>query len=76
MLCLPPNNTHILQLLDVGVFWPVKSSWRKIVKNYKLKMRAANITKDVFPQLVKKLLDCTFTPSKLKAGFKSAGVVP
>lgn len=76
LLCLPPNNTHILQPLDVGVFGPVKSSWRKIVKNYKLKTRAANITKEVFPQLVKELWDCSFKPSQLKAEFKSAGLVP
>ena len=55
LFCLPPNTTHILQPLDVGVFGPVKSAWRKILKQYKVRTRAANITKDIFPSLIKEL---------------------
>ena len=27
LLCLPPNTTHLLQPLDVGLFAPLKKSW-------------------------------------------------
>ena len=31
LFCLPPNCTHILQPLDVGVFAPVKRTWAHIL---------------------------------------------
>lgn len=36
LLCLPPNTTHLTQPLDVGVFAPMKSAWKSILKTYKL----------------------------------------
>ena len=76
LFCLPPNTTHVLQPLDVGVFGPLKASWRKILKAYKFKTKAANVTKDRFPQLISELWDCCFTPSQLKAAFKATGLSP
>ncbi|XP_065667627.1 uncharacterized protein LOC136087926 [Hydra vulgaris] len=35
LLCLPPNTSHALQPLDVGVFAPLKSHWKKILKNWR-----------------------------------------
>lgn len=74
--CLPPNTTHILQPLDVGVFGPVKAAWRKILKEYKLRTRAANVTKDLFPSLIKELWQMSVKPDHLRAAFKSAGLFP
>ena len=31
LFCLPPNTTHVLQPLDVGVFGPVKTQWQAIL---------------------------------------------
>ncbi len=31
IVCLPANSTHFLQPLNVAVFSPVKTAWRKIV---------------------------------------------
>ena len=45
LYCLPPNCTHILQPLDVGTFGPVKSEWRKILQEYRLQTKAANVEK-------------------------------
>ena len=55
LLCLPPNTTHVLQPLDVGVFGPIKASWRSVVKEYNMRTRAANIKQDVFPSLICRL---------------------
>ena len=30
LLCLSPHLTHLLQPLDVGVFGPVKATWKKL----------------------------------------------
>ena len=55
LFCLPPNTTHVLQPLDVGVFGPMKQCWRTILKRYKISTRAANISKERFPQLISDL---------------------
>ena len=34
IVCLPPNTSHALQPLDVGVFRSVKSKWKKILDNW------------------------------------------
>jgi hypothetical protein len=32
---LPENVTHLLQPLDVGVFWPLKCRWRTVLADWK-----------------------------------------
>ncbi|XP_065642657.1 jerky protein homolog-like [Hydra vulgaris] len=34
MVFLPPNSTHLLQPLDLAVYGPMKSTWRKIITEY------------------------------------------
>ena len=68
LFCLPPNTTHVLQPLDVGVFGPVKTQWRAILKRYKIATRAMNITKERFPSLIKKVMgdSCVTTSLAIK----------
>ena len=49
LLCLPPHLTHILQPLDVGVYGPVKKTWKYILKEHKLATLAQNVLKEDFP---------------------------
>ena len=74
LLCLPPNTAHLLQPLDVGVFAPMKSAWRAILKRYKLETKRQQVGKEVFPSLIAKLWDTSFT--QCKGGFRGAGLVP
>ncbi len=76
LFCLPPNTTHVLQPLDVGVFGPVKQRWRTILKQHKLQTRATNITKERFPGLIKQLWGRSITADHLKWGFRATGLVP
>ena len=76
LFCLPPNTTHLLQPLDVGVFGLMKQRWRAILKQYKLETKATNVTKQHFPGLIHKLWDSAFTPEHLKSAFRATGLVP
>ena len=76
LFCLPSHTTHVLQPLDVAVYGPVKKSWKKILKEYKMETCAAKVDKTVFPSLIRKLWDESFQPDHLKAGFKRAGLCP
>lgn len=62
LLCFPPHLTHILQPLDVGVYGPVKKTWKAILKEHRLATLAQNVTKEDFPGeshlLSKKCLVC------------------
>ena len=35
LVCFPPHLTHILQLLDVSVYHPLKQSWATVLKEFK-----------------------------------------
>ena len=47
--CLPLHTTHLLQPLDLAVFGPLKSVWRKSVREHKLATNATQISKHIFP---------------------------
>ena len=49
MFCFPPHLTHILQPLDVGVYGPVKTCWKTILKDHKLATLSQNVIKEDFP---------------------------
>ena len=60
----------------MGVFGPVKQRWRVILKNYKIKTKAMNITKERFPSLIKQLWERSITAEHLQGGFRAVGLVP
>ena len=77
--CLPPNATHLLQPLDVALFGPLKSMWRRILDFWKGMMRSRTVNKEVFPQLLKNLLDNVYPEERsdnLVAGFSTTGLHP
>ena len=76
LICFPPHVTHILQPLDVGVFGPLKSSWRTVLKRYQIETGAANVTKEDFPALIAQLFDVSFRTDHIKGGFKKSGICP
>lgn len=77
LMLLPANTTHVLQPLDVGVYGPLKQAWKsRILPQYKRETRAANITKEDFPKLVRQLWDISFKPQHLQGGFRESGLFP
>lgn len=76
-ILLPPNSTHLCQPLDLAFFSPLKTAWRKLLSEWKMKNRGA-VRKDQFPRLLKKGLDAIENniSANLKAGFKKSGIFP
>lgn len=80
-LCfLPPNSTHLLQPLDVGVFSVVKSEWRKIITAWKEGdgRNVGSLPKWVFPRLLLQLLEAMEEKWKklCVSAFKTCGINP
>lgn len=48
VICLHPNATHILQPLDVAVFYPLKARWKKEVSLWRLENNGEEIKKKTF----------------------------
>ena len=75
ILCLPPNTSHALQPLDVGVFKPVKVLWRKILNQWFTESRMTSVDKAVFPTLLNKLWQ-QLKPLNAINAFRGAGLYP
>lgn len=69
------------QPLDVAYFRPLKIKWRQVLTQRKQSesgKTVATLPKDIFPRLLKKVLD-ELKPNEienLKSGFKKAGIHP
>lgn len=75
LFCLYPNSTHILQPCDVGIFGPLKKSWKKVVRKYK-QTTTAPITKQNFAPKFKEAYDDAIKTSTIKKSFKACGLCP
>ena len=72
--CIPSHTSHILQPLDVGVYGPLKKSWKEITKAYRSSTRASVISKQVFPSLLAELWTKSFKSCHLTSGFRVCGL--
>ena len=85
-LCLPPNSTHLTQPLDVSFFRPLKTAWRSVLLDWKMKNpKQSSLKKEIFPQLMQITLEKmnssgTHSPQAinhdLKSGFEATGIFP
>jgi len=75
LICLPPYTSHTLQPLDVGVFGPMKTTWKNILSTFYQESQAAKVTKGSFCVLLSKLWANSFInkPQNLVKGFKKTG---
>ncbi|KAJ8932166.1 hypothetical protein NQ314_014878 [Rhamnusium bicolor] len=76
---LPPNATYITQPLDVSFFHPLKVTWRKILREIKLKHPKENcVEKAKFPGMLARLLKDIKSNEKtnLRSGFRATGIYP
>lgn len=75
ILCLPPNTSHAFQPLDVGVFKPVKTTWKDILKSWSRESQRKTVDKAVFPHLLRKLW-MSLRPEHVIGGFRGSGLYP
>ncbi|CAF4434030.1 unnamed protein product, partial [Didymodactylos carnosus] len=77
LLCIPPHSTHVLQPLDVTFFKPIKQKYREILSEYYRTSRYKNVTKDIFPTLLKKLFNSSAVRKvNIIKGFMNTGIYP
>ena len=80
-VCLPAHSSHLTQPLDVSYFAPMKAAWRKILTTWKESEHGrnlANIPKDIFPRLLKELIDGLYAEkgNNIVSGFRKTGIYP
>ena len=76
-VCLPPNATDKLQPLDVGLFAPMKSSWKKQLHKYKEEDPNAKLLyKTEFPRMLLELYGNLNPENHLPKAFEKCGLYP
>jgi hypothetical protein len=76
-VCLPPNSTDKIQPLDVGLFGPMKSAWRKQLRSYSDKDPSAKLLqKSEFPKMLKELVQSLNPKEHLPNAFEKCGLCP
>lgn len=76
IVCLYPNTTHILQPLDVSVFFPLKTKWRKVLQMWRIEHEGEEIKKKDVPTVLHKILhEHSFTEAVVN-GFRVCGLFP
>ena len=79
MVFLPPNSTHLLQPLDLAVYGPMKSAWRKVITEWKIGEGRfhTSLPKNIFPRLFLNLLtNMNHIQEFAVNGFKISGIYP
>ena len=75
-MCLPAHTSHILQPLDVGVFYSFKINYSKACKKYIINNVGRVITSEVIASLVAEAWPHSFTALNIMSGFKKTGACP
>lgn len=76
---LPANASHLCQPLDVGFYGPLKTAWRKVLMDFKIKNPGrAGLPKECFPKLLNSLLEEMEGSVRkcLVSGFRRSGIHP
>ena len=76
LVFLPPHSSHVLQPLDLGVFFPLKSCYRKIITDLAHLDDAAPVKKQRFLSAYNQSRIEALTERVLRSGWKASGLVP
>ena len=55
LIALPPNTTHFMQPIDVSMFAPLKSHWKKFVNIYRSENEVLSVSKEDFAPLLERV---------------------
>lgn len=76
LLLLYPNATHILQVLDVAIFGPLKLKYSEFYEEWKLLHPNDNFTELEFIKVLKATNDCVLRRESIINGWRSTGLQP
>lgn len=78
LYALKPNTTHIMQPADVSVFKPLKTEWKKTVREWQMEPENNNkiVSKSTFPTLLEMVLTKMDLVDTIKNGFRKCGLYP
>ncbi|KAJ1033830.1 hypothetical protein NDA16_000040 [Ustilago loliicola] len=74
-LCLPPHATHVMQLLDVSIFAPLKAAYKRLVTELASHVPGTGIDKAAFGSLYLQACGTALTSAKEKKAFKDSGIM-
>lgn len=74
--CFPSHATHILQPLDVAVFFPLTKKWKSLVRNCRIKNEGGDLQKHDVPALLSELIQSKDFIETIRNGFRTCGLYP
>lgn len=76
LLLLYPNSTHILQVLDVAIFGPLKLKYSEFYEQWKTLHLNDNFSEMEFIKVLKATDDAVLTPQTIVNGWRTTGLQP
>jgi hypothetical protein len=76
VVCLCPNCTHFLQVLDVAFFQPMKQQWTRMLDTFRMTNKGCGIKKEDIPKTLQTIFDGFNFVAGIKNGFQSCGLYP
>jgi len=76
LIGLIPNATHLLQPMDVSLFHPLKSEWKKIIHEWRINNNGERLKREDFSGLVNECLQRAVKPETIRNGFRICGLYP
>lgn len=77
LISLYPNSTHILQPLDVAVFKPLKTEYKKVIRQWRLKNNGEKVARENFAPILEQTLNSLTSLNEIiRNGFRTCGLFP
>jgi len=75
LLCLPPHSTHLLQPEDIGLFGPLSTYYKNLIRELcEFKYDEWNIDKVQFCKVITKAFELAFTFENVSSAWEKAGI--
>lgn len=76
LLLLYPNSTHILQVLDIAIFGPLKCKYNEMLQDWKDLHLTETFTELEFIKVLKVTNDAVLKPTSIINGWRASGLQP
>ena len=76
LLCLPPHSTHLLQPLDIGLFGPLTSFYKSIIRAKTKFGYTFSVDKLVFLDAYIEAREKAFSTKNIQSAWTKAGLLP